>query len=70
MKADTGIDPIGSLFAFIKKDAIKCIDVHRDHKEEKKHETSIKIPAGKVPHGTTKYTYKLGLDTNAKLMRE
>ena len=41
----------------------------RDRNEATKHETSIKIPAGKVPYGTTTETFKMGLTCEAKLDR-
>ena len=68
--ANTGKDPQGSFVAFIQKDPYKNIDVRRDHHEETKHETSVKIPHGQVPFGTTVCTYRLGLNNNAKLDRE
>ena len=42
----------------------------RDQHEATKHETSVKIPLGQVPFGTTVCTYRLGLNNNAKLDRE
>jgi hypothetical protein len=68
--ADTGKDPLGSFAAFLKNDPYKNIDIARDRHEATKHETSIKIPQGQVPYGTTVCTYRLGLNNNAKLDRE
>ena len=44
--------------------------MRRDNFENTKHETSIKIPAGQVPYGTSTMTYKIGLGCDAKLDRE
>ena len=35
-----------------------------------KEETSVKIPVGQVPFGTTTHTFKLGLSVDAKLDRD
>lgn len=68
--AGTGSDPQGSYKNFILQDTFKNIDVKRDRFEATKAETSIKIPAGQVPYGTTTMTYKMGLSCDAKLDRE
>lgn len=44
--------------------------MRRDHYDATKAETSIKIPAGQVPFGTTTHTYRMGLSCDAKLDRE
>ena len=70
MVCDTGISPTGSFVDFIHKDPIIALNRHRDREATIKNEIYVKIPVGQVPHGTTKYTYKLGLDTDAKIDRE
>ena len=69
MMADTGINPTGSFVAFIGKDPTIALNRHRDYERTVKDEIYQKIPIGQVPYGTTKCTYKLGLDTDAKLNR-
>ena len=68
--ADTGIDPTGGFRHFIAKDPAINLDVHRDRKRYSMAENAITIPKGQVPSGTTKCTYRLGLDTEAKLQRD
>ena len=63
----TGCDPQGSYRHFVKNDPITNIDVHRDRLFTTRSETSIKIPKGQVPYGTSTHTYKLGLGTDGKL---
>ena len=45
------------------------LDVHRDRKRHSILEDRVSIPRGKVPFGTTKCTFNLGLDLDAKLTR-
>ena len=70
MQAGTGLDPNGSFKHFTSKDPTFNLDVHRDRKRELTLEYARPIPYGQVPVGTTKCTYKIGLDLNAKLKRE
>ena len=44
------------------------MDVHRERKRYEPVEIAVAV--GQVPSGTTKCTYKLGMDTNAKLVRD
>lgn len=68
--ANTGVDSLGAYKAFLEKDTITNIDVRRDHHKRTIHDTTVKIPPGQVPVGTTKETYKKGLTNDAKLDRE
>lgn len=68
--ANTGKDPMGSYTHFVQNDPYKNLDWKRDHHKEHINETSVKIPAGKCPHGTAVHTYQLGLDKDAKLERK
>ena len=70
MQADTGINPTGTFSDFIKKDPIENLDRHRDYEKTVKDEIYVKIPNGQVPFGTTKCTYKKGLDLTGKLDRD
>ena len=70
MVADTGINPTGAFVDFVRKDPIIALSRQRDYQATVKDEIFVKIPIGKVPHGTTKCTYSKGLDLNAKLDRE
>ena len=67
---NTGRDPMGAYAHFVKNDPVLNMDWKRDHHKAHIHETAVKIPAGKCPHGTTVHTYKLGLSADAKLDRE
>ena len=67
--ANSGIDPIGNYKHFISKDPMCNLDVHRDRKRLTVYEDRVSIPKGKVPFGTTKCTFNLGLDQDAKLTR-
>ena len=69
MTADSGINPTGSFVDFIRKDPTIALDRHRDYERTVKDEIYVKVPTGQVPYGTTKHTYKLGLDNDAKLRR-
>ena len=65
----SGRDAMAIFKNFAKKNE-STIDAFRDNKMGTvvlKREASL--PIGKVPHGTTKCTYKLGLDTTGKLER-
>jgi len=64
------MDSSGAYLNFIKHDAINNMDVHRDRKDTLKDENFVKIPIGQVPYGTTKCTYKMGLDTDGKVQRD
>ena len=70
MQANTGLDPTGSFRHFTQKDPTFNLDVHRDRRRELTLEYPSPVKLGQVPVGTTKCTYKLGLDTSAKLKRE
>ena len=67
--ANTGIDPIGNFKHFISKDPMTNLDVHRDRKHHSRWEDHVSLPRGKVPYGTTKCTFNLGLGTDGKLQR-
>ena len=67
--ANTGIDPIGNYKHFITKDPTSNLDVHRDRKRLTRFEDHVRLPTGKVPYGTTKCTFNLGLGTDGKLLR-
>ena len=67
--ANTGIDPIGNYQHFISKDPTSNLDVHRDRKRQTRFEDHVRLPTGKVPYGTTKCTFNLGLGTDGKLLR-
>ena len=69
-KDATGVDPELNFKNFIKRDPTINIDVRRDRKFETRHEDHVKIPAGQVPHGTTKCTYKKGLNTDGTMNRD
>ena len=68
--ADTGVNPQSGFVEFTKKDPVLALNAHRDHELTVKDQIYVKIPIGQVPYGTTKHTYKLGLDTEARLKRE
>ena len=65
--AFTGLDHVGNYKHFISKDPMANIDVHRDRKFKTRFDDNVQIPIGQTPFGTTKHTYKLGLDTEGKL---
>ena len=54
---NTGLDPTANFKHFVGNDTFKNIDVHRDRKCATIMETSVKIPKGQVPYGTTTMTY-------------
>ena len=66
-KCDTGHDPIKTFEHFIGGDTIHSM--HRNRRTITLREEYASIPLGKVPHGTTKCTFNLGLGTNGKLNR-
>ena len=68
-QADTGIDPQGSYHRFVIHDPIKNLDVNREHTKIMKSLDPPLVPNGKVPYGTTKCTYKLGLSLDGRLDR-
>lgn len=45
-------------------------NMHRERRTITLGEDFAAVPRGKVPHGTTKHTYKLGLKDDGKLDRE
>lgn len=65
----TGIDSSANYARFIMKES--SLDVYRDSKMGSNGRTdpACQITPGKVPYGTTKCTYKIGLSPNAKLDR-
>ena len=65
-----GVDPAANYARFILKE--QSIDVHRPDRfgTIARNESAEQIiPRGKVPHGTTKCTYKMGLSVEGKLNR-
>ena len=66
-KCDTGIDPIKNIEHFISRDP--SFSMHRTRKTITLREDYAEVPKGKVPHGTTKCTYRLGLKNDGKLDR-
>ena len=68
--ADSGMDPAGNWRNFLKRES--TLDKYRSNTSYFKTRSSSSFfenQRGKVPYGTTKCTYKLGLDENAKLRR-
>ena len=51
-------------------DTLSNLDVHRARKRLSRFEDHVSIPKGKVPYGTAKCTYRLGLGTDGKLQRD
>lgn len=68
-QANTGLDPQGSYHHFVLNDPIKNLDINREHTKALKSADPPLVPLGKVPHGTTKCTYKLGLSLDGRLDR-
>ena len=68
--ADTGVDPDAGYKHFLTQDPFKNIDVHRDRCCATIMETSVRVPIGQVPYGTTTRTYALGMTLDAKLDRQ
>ena len=66
-KCDTGIDPVKNYAHFIGRDVLQ--PMHKTRKTITLNEEYASVPLGKVPHGTTKCTYNLGLGTDGKLNR-
>ena len=64
---DTGIDPVKNFEHFISRDTIQAM--HKTRRTINLEEAFASVPRGKVPFGTTKCTYKLGLGTDGKLDR-
>lgn len=64
---DSGIDPIKNLTHSFKRES--TLDAHRYDRIGTRAVIDSPIPRGKVPYGTTKCTYKLGLSSDAKLDR-
>ena len=67
-KCDTGIDPVKNFEHFIGRDP--TFSMHRTRRTITLQEDYATVPKGKVPHGTRKCTYGLGLDNDGKLMRK
>ena len=63
----TGVDPVKSFARSLKRE--NTLDAFRGDRIGIKAMVESPIPRGKVPYGTTKCTYKLGLSTDAKLDR-
>ena len=70
-KAHSGVNPSGSFISFTNKDVYESIDLHRDRAlaEKPRIRSEFATYRGKCPPGTTKCTYRLGLDATAKLDR-
>ena len=66
-KCDTGINPIKNFEHFIGRDPTQ--HMHRSRKTITLKEDFAEVPRGKVPFGTTKCTFNLGLDNEGKLDR-
>ena len=66
-KCDTGIDPVKNYQHFIKNDTFTSM--HKTRRTITLEENYAQIPRGKVPFGTTKHTFKLGLSTDGRLDR-
>ena len=64
---DSGVDPAANFTRMLKNEG--TLDAFRTDRLGKKTISESPIPKGKVPYGTTKCTYKLGLSTDAKLDR-
>ena len=69
-RCNTGIDPAKNFEHFIARDPFEAMHKSRGRNIIPKAGYSVEIPKGKVPYGTTKYTFRLGLDANARLERE
>ena len=67
--ADTGVDPTANWRHFIKGES--TIDAYRDDRMGTLARKSAEFSPqkGAVPSGTTKCTFKMGLDSNGKLAR-
>lgn len=62
--------PLGSFYSFMKKDAIRNIDVRRDEKPPVSFEKDFSFMKGRVPVGTKTFIYETGkLGQNGKLDR-
>lgn len=66
-KCNTGIDPVKNFEHFVGRDPI--MTMHRGRKTITLAEDYASVPRGKVPYGTTKHTFKLGLTNEGKLDR-
>ena len=70
MVAHSGVAPLGSFHSFMKKDAIRNIDVRRDEKPPVTFEKDFSFMKGRVPVGTKTYIYETGkYGQDAKLDR-
>ena len=66
-KCNTGIDPVKNFEHFIGRDV--SYSMHRTRRTITLNEDYASVPKGKVPFGTTKHTYKLGLTNEGRLDR-
>ena len=62
---NTGIDAQRNFERFINRDT--TFSMHRTRRTITLQEEFAEVPRGKVPHGTTKCTYRLGLNNDGKL---
>ena len=67
--ADSGVNMQANYARFVIKES--GLDKYRESRMGTipRKGSNTEIPKGKVPHGTTKCTYKMGLSTDAKLDR-
>ena len=66
-QCNTGVDPAKIYQNFTKRDTV--FNMHRERRTITLQEDFAKVPTGKVPHGTTKHTFKLGLKEDGTLDR-
>ena len=67
-RCDTGINPTKNFEHFISRDPSQ--HMHRTRRTITLRHEHSSVPRGKVPFGTTKCTFNLGLTTDGKLDRE
>ena len=66
-QCNTGVDPNKIYQNFASRDTF--FNMHRERRTITLNEDFATVPRGKVPHGTTKHTFKLGLGEDARLNR-
>mmetsp|Transcript_109 Transcript_109/g.225 ORF Transcript_109/g.225 Transcript_109/m.225 type:complete len:100 (+) Transcript_109:74-373(+) len=66
-QCNTGVDPNKIYQNFTNKDTY--FNMHKQRRTITLNEDYATVPKGKVPHGTTKHTYKLGLANDGRLDR-
>ena len=64
----SGVNPNGNFLSFTQKDVIKNIDIRAENGKRALSDLG-RIELGRVPIGTTTCTYRMGLDSSAKLDR-